>query len=61
MVLHSVDGLSSSDILQRFGISSKRQLQKEQADMESMVAELSLDKKVRAAASQKWVTLQERR
>jgi len=40
--------------------STLRELQKDQADTESMVAELSLGKKVRAAPRQKWVILQER-
>ena len=36
------------------------ELQKEQADTESCVAELSLGRKVKALPKQKWVTVQER-
>jgi len=37
-----------------------REFQKEQADTKSMVAKLSIGRKVRAAPKQKWVTMQKR-
>lgn len=40
--------------------SALQEIQKEQGDTESMVAELSLGRKVKAAPRQKWITLQER-
>ena len=40
--------------------SALTELQKEQADTESMVVELCLGKKVRALPMRKWVELQER-